>query len=325
MAEISRARYAALYGPTAGDRIRLADTDLLIEVTEDRCGGPGPLAGRRGHLRRRQGHPRVDGPGHRHPGRGHPGPGHHRGGGARPLGRDQGRRRACATAGSWPWARPATPTPWTASRPAGHRAVDRDPRRQRDDPDRGRRRQPRAPDRPAADPGRAGRRDDHADRRRHRPGRGDQGDHGDAGRLLAGRRCWPPHAHWPVNVALLGKGNTVSAEGLWEQLRAGAAGFKLHEDWGTTPGRHRRLPDRGPGRRGPGGDPHRHPQRGRLPGVDAGRDRRPADPHLPHRGRGRRARTGHHQGRRARRTCCPPRPTRPGPTPATRSTSTSTC
>ncbi len=40
---------------------------------------------------------------------------------------------------------------------------------------------------------------------------------------------------WPVNVALLGKGNTVSAEGMWEQLRAGASGFKLHEDWGTTP------------------------------------------------------------------------------------------
>jgi urease subunit alpha len=40
---------------------------------------------------------------------------------------------------------------------------------------------------------------------------------------------------WPVNVVLLGKGNTVSSEALWEQLRAGAAGFKLHEDWGTTP------------------------------------------------------------------------------------------
>jgi urease subunit alpha len=40
---------------------------------------------------------------------------------------------------------------------------------------------------------------------------------------------------WPVNVVLLGKGNTVSSDGLWEQLRAGAAGFKLHEDWGTTP------------------------------------------------------------------------------------------
>ncbi|QSB13306.1 urease subunit alpha [Natronosporangium hydrolyticum] len=40
---------------------------------------------------------------------------------------------------------------------------------------------------------------------------------------------------WPVNVLLLGKGNTVSTEALWEQLRGGAAGFKLHEDWGTTP------------------------------------------------------------------------------------------
>ena len=41
--------------------------------------------------------------------------------------------------------------------------------------------------------------------------------------------------HWPVNVALLGKGNTTDHEAMWEQLRAGAAGFKLHEDWGTTP------------------------------------------------------------------------------------------
>ncbi len=40
---------------------------------------------------------------------------------------------------------------------------------------------------------------------------------------------------WPVNIALLAKGNTVSEEALWEQLRGGAAGFKLHEDWGTTP------------------------------------------------------------------------------------------
>ncbi len=40
---------------------------------------------------------------------------------------------------------------------------------------------------------------------------------------------------WPLNVVLLGKGNTVSEEALWEQLRAGASGFKLHEDWGSTP------------------------------------------------------------------------------------------
>jgi urease subunit alpha len=39
----------------------------------------------------------------------------------------------------------------------------------------------------------------------------------------------------PVNVLLLGKGNTVSAAGLDEQLAAGAGGFKLHEDWGSTP------------------------------------------------------------------------------------------
>ncbi|MCA0145230.1 urease subunit alpha [Blastococcus sp. LR1] len=39
----------------------------------------------------------------------------------------------------------------------------------------------------------------------------------------------------PVNVALLGKGNTVSRASLVEQLRAGASGFKLHEDWGSTP------------------------------------------------------------------------------------------
>src|SRR4051812_44477565 len=35
MADVSRARYAALYGPTLGDRVRLADTDLLIEIERD--------------------------------------------------------------------------------------------------------------------------------------------------------------------------------------------------------------------------------------------------------------------------------------------------
>ncbi|HEY1972485.1 MAG TPA: urease subunit alpha, partial [Pseudonocardia sp.] len=38
--QIDRGRYAELYGPTVGDRVRLADTDLVIEVTEDRCRGP---------------------------------------------------------------------------------------------------------------------------------------------------------------------------------------------------------------------------------------------------------------------------------------------
>ncbi|NLU75681.1 urease subunit alpha [Streptomyces sp. HNM0575] len=38
---LSRAVYADLFGPTTGDRVRLADTGLLVEVEEDRCGGPG--------------------------------------------------------------------------------------------------------------------------------------------------------------------------------------------------------------------------------------------------------------------------------------------
>jgi len=39
----------------------------------------------------------------------------------------------------------------------------------------------------------------------------------------------------PLNVLLMGKGNTVSAAGLREQALAGAAAYKVHEDWGSTP------------------------------------------------------------------------------------------
>jgi urease subunit alpha len=40
---------------------------------------------------------------------------------------------------------------------------------------------------------------------------------------------------YPLNFGFLGKGNTSKPEGLREQVEAGALGFKLHEDWGTTP------------------------------------------------------------------------------------------
>src|SRR6201997_2263303 len=40
---------------------------------------------------------------------------------------------------------------------------------------------------------------------------------------------------WPMNFGFLGKGNAGTAEPLAEQVRAGACGLKLHEDWGTTP------------------------------------------------------------------------------------------
>ena len=39
----------------------------------------------------------------------------------------------------------------------------------------------------------------------------------------------------PVNIGLLGKGNSSRPETLAEQLEAGACGLKVHEDWGSTP------------------------------------------------------------------------------------------
>ncbi len=40
---------------------------------------------------------------------------------------------------------------------------------------------------------------------------------------------------WPINFGFLGKGNAATPGPLEEQVRAGACGLKLHEDWGTTP------------------------------------------------------------------------------------------
>ena len=39
----------------------------------------------------------------------------------------------------------------------------------------------------------------------------------------------------PMNFGFLGKGNSSRPEGLTEQIEAGAIGLKLHEDWGSTP------------------------------------------------------------------------------------------
>ena len=40
---------------------------------------------------------------------------------------------------------------------------------------------------------------------------------------------------FPINIGIFGKGNASSAAGLVEQIEAGACGLKLHEDWGATP------------------------------------------------------------------------------------------
>jgi urease subunit alpha len=49
------------------------------------------------------------------------------------------------------------------------------------------------------------------------------------------RRMYEAVQAFPLNFGFLGKGNISTPEPLREQIRAGALGLKLHEDWGTTP------------------------------------------------------------------------------------------
>jgi urease subunit alpha len=231
--ELSRARYAALFGPTTGDRIRLADTDLFIEITEDRSGGPG-LAGDEAVfgggkvLRESMGQSRAT-----------------RADGApdtvitgvviidywgiikADIGIRDGRIAAIGKAGNPDIMSGVHPDlvvgPSTEIIAGNGRIVT------------------------------AGAIDCHV----HLicPQIMAEAIGGGITTIIAGgtgpaegskattvtpgawhlARMLESLDSWPLNVALLGKGNTVSADAMWEQLRAGAAGFKLHEDWGTTP------------------------------------------------------------------------------------------
>jgi urease subunit alpha len=49
------------------------------------------------------------------------------------------------------------------------------------------------------------------------------------------RRMYEAAEAFPLNFGFLGKGNSSLPESLREQIQAGALGLKLHEDWGTTP------------------------------------------------------------------------------------------
>ena len=49
------------------------------------------------------------------------------------------------------------------------------------------------------------------------------------------RRMYEAVEAFPLNFGFLGKGNSAGPDALREQVRAGALGLKLHEDWGTTP------------------------------------------------------------------------------------------
>jgi urease subunit alpha len=231
--ELSRDRYAALYGPTAGDRIRLADTDLVIEITEDRSGGPG-LAGDEAVF-----------------------------GGGKVLRESMGQSRATRAEG-------APDTVITGAVILDHWGIIKADIGIRDgriaaigkagNPDIMDGVHPDLVVGPSteiiAGNGRiltAGAIDCHV----HLicPQIMEEALGGGITTIVAGgtgpaegskaTTVTPGAWHlarmlealdtWPLNVVLLGKGNTVSPEAMWEQLRGGAAGFKLHEDWGTTP------------------------------------------------------------------------------------------
>ncbi len=233
MVRLSRERYAQLYGPTTGDRIRLADTDLLIEVTEDRSGGPG-LAGEEAVF-----------------------------GGGKVIRESMGQGRATRAEG-------APDLVITGAVVLDHWGVVKADVGIRDgrvvalgkagNPDTMDGVHPDLVIGPATEVlsgnGRiltAGGIDCHV----HficpqivptalgsgvttligggtGPAEGSKATTITPGDWYLARMLESMDG-WPVNVALLGKGNTVSPASLEEQLRAGASGFKLHEDWGSTP------------------------------------------------------------------------------------------
>ena len=126
---ISRAAYAEMFGPTTGDRVRLADTELIVEV-EQRL----HHLWRGGEVRRRQGDPRRHGPEPDHPRRRRRRHGHHQRADHRPLGDRQGRYRHPATARLPASARPGIPTSSRASTSSSARAPRRSPARARSSP-----------------------------------------------------------------------------------------------------------------------------------------------------------------------------------------------
>ena len=317
--EISRAAYAALYGPTVGDQVRLGDTDLWVEVEQDlTVGGEEVVFGggksiresmaqgtttrargcARHHHHQRAGRRLV---GHRPRRRGHPGRPDRR---PRPRGQSGHRGRR-------------------TSRPPD-RAIHRRDRRRGSDPHRRRDRLARPPAVAVAASRGARDRDHHDRRRRHRPERGLEGDHGHARRVApradasrARRRtAQHPAARQGEHRQRRGPRRTGARRRRRVQAARGL-GFDAGRD------RHRAA------RRGrlgsPGRAARRQPERGRVRRVDARRDRGPGrSTRSTSRARAAVTRRTSSRSRRTR-TSSRARRTRRCRTPSTPSPSTSTC
>ena len=285
MSRIDRGAYAQMFGPTTGDRVRLADTALVIEVEEDRTlygeevkfGGGKVIRDGMGQSQRASGEAR----GHRHHQRPHPRPLGHRQGGRGHQGRPHRGHRQ----GGQPRR--------AAGRGPRHRSGHRGDRRRRTDPHRGRARRAHPLHLPAAGGGSAGLGDHHDDRRRHRAGGGHRGHHLHPGAL----------EHRAHVAGLRGVADELRPAGQGQRqpsrcaARAGAGrrdGPEAARGLGDHPGRHRLLPEGGRCRGPPGLHPYRYAERIGLRRTDPRRHRRAGDPHLPHRGRRGRPRAGHH-------------------------------
>ena len=233
MATISRNEYVGLFGPTIGDRIRLGDTGLFVEIERDLRGASGDeiVFGGGKSLRDGMGMDnRLT-----------------RAGGAPDLvitnvtiidavqgvvkadvGIRDGRICAIGKAGN-----PQTMDGVTPGLECGLAtdAISGDAPH----PDRGRHRHAHPLHLAAAGVRGAVERHDDADRRRHRSDRRIERDDGHAGHLATSAMMLRAFEGWPVNVGILGKGHGHGKAALVEQIDAGAVGFKCHEDWGTTP------------------------------------------------------------------------------------------
>ena len=109
-ARISRAAYADMFGPTVGDRVRLADTELVIEVEKDfTIYGEEVKFGGGKVIRDGMGQSQAT------PGRGRRRHRHHQRADRRPLGHREGRHRPQGRPHRRRSARPAIPTPSPAS------------------------------------------------------------------------------------------------------------------------------------------------------------------------------------------------------------------
>ena len=285
---ISRAAYADMFGPTTGDKVRLADTDLVVEVEKDfttygeevKFGGGKVIRDGMGQSQASRAEGAVDtvitnaliid----------------HTGIVKADVGLRDGRIAAIGKAGN-PDVQPGVDIivgPGTE--------VDR---RRGQDPHRRRHRQPHPLHLPAADRGGAELRHHHDGRRRHRP-RHRHGGHHLHARPLASRAHDRGGRRVPDEPRLRRQGQRLAARGAGGDDPGRRLLPEAARGLGHDAGRHRLRAVRGRRPRRAGDDPHRHAER---VGLRRGHHRRLQGPHhpcLPHRGRRRRARARHHQG-----------------------------